>query len=551
MAASKIHKQVQLPRWLLILILVLIPLAFLINLGVQPFIDDEGNRATVALEMIWSGNFITPTLHGEYYYNKPPLWNWMLVLSMWLHGGASEWAVRFPAVLALWGFAGTVFVYFRKHMSFERSLLVAFMLLSCGRIALWESLVGLIDLAFSWTVFTLIMVHYHESEKERWGRMFLVTYLLMVIGFMFKGLPAIAFQGITLLLVFYFRKAWRKLFSLAHIGSGLLAVGLIAAYYAVYHQYHSLEEVFRVLFVESGKRTAAAYGWWDTVKHMLNFPIELSYHFLPWTVLLFLLLRRSARERLQEGAFVRFCRYAFFLNLIIYWLSPNFYPRYILMLLPLGFLQLVHMIPDEIGEKDYVYWIVRVVLGLFILVLAAAGLAPIFVEDTQFISGLYLKSGISFLLLMGLFVLYWKQPNWQYFILVASFLLFRVGFDLLALPPRAVDSSAQRLRDSTIEFAQRWQDRELFVFLETHMEPANSYYLQKEQDRIVARKKQDFNTEEYYIFNPLQYDRSLFETPVDSFVVRHSISPAYYVGQLKSVDLETIEAGTIGERPGF
>ncbi|MEO0727709.1 MAG: glycosyl transferase, partial [Bacteroidota bacterium] len=93
----------QLPRWLLILILVLIPLAFLVNLGVQPFIDDEGNRATVALEMIWSGNFITPTLHGEYYYNKPPLWNWILALSMWIHGGASEWAVRFPAVLALWG----------------------------------------------------------------------------------------------------------------------------------------------------------------------------------------------------------------------------------------------------------------------------------------------------------------------------------------------------------------------------------------------------------------------------------------------------------------
>ncbi|MEL7421790.1 MAG: hypothetical protein AAFN81_02310 [Bacteroidota bacterium] len=541
----------QLPRWLLIVILALIPLAFLVNLGVQPFIDDEGNRATVALEMIWSGNFITPTLHGEYYYNKPPLWNWILALSIWLHGGASEWAVRFPAVLALWGFAATVFSYFRKHISFERALLVAFMLLTCGRIIMWESLVGLIDLAFSWTIFTLIMVHYHESAKERWGRMFLLTYLLMVVGFMFKGLPAIAFQGITLLLVLYYRKAWKQLFSLAHIGSGLLAVGLIAAYYGIYHQYHSLEEVFRVLFVESGKRTAAAYGWWDTIKHMLNFPIELSYHFLPWTLLLLLLLRKSARLRLRGDDFIRFCRFAFFINIIIYWLSPNFYPRYILMLLPLGFVQLVQLIPDNIEQRDYLYWIIRIIIGLFILVLAAAGLAPIFVDDTQFISGLYWKSGLSFLLLLGLFLLYWKRPNWQYFILVASFMLFRVGFDLLALPPRAVDSSAQRLRDSSVEFAQRWEARELFVFLETHMEPATSYYLQKTQDQMIRRKKENLNTSDYYIFNPAQYHGSLFEAPVDSFVVRHSTSPVYYVGKLRTTDQKEISEKTIGERPGF
>ena len=106
-AASKIHNQVQLPRWLLISILLLIPLAFLVNLGVQPFIDDEGNRTTVALEMLWSGNFITPTLHGEYYYNKPPLWNWILALSIWLHGQTTEWATRFPSVLALFGFSWT------------------------------------------------------------------------------------------------------------------------------------------------------------------------------------------------------------------------------------------------------------------------------------------------------------------------------------------------------------------------------------------------------------------------------------------------------------
>ncbi len=553
MAASKIHKQVQLPRWLLVLILLLIPMAFLINLGLQPFIDDEGNRTTVALEMLWSSNFITPTLHGEYYYNKPPLWNWILALSIWLHGSASEWATRLPAVLALFGFSATVFHYCRKHLSQERALLVAFMLLSCGRIIFWESLLGLIDLAFSWVIFTMIMVLYHESKEERWGRMFLFSYLLMAIGFLFKGLPAIAFQGLSVLLILYYRKAWKQLFSIAHIGSGLLAVAIIASYYVVYNKYHSLETVFQVLFVESGKRTAVAYGWWDTIKHALNFPLELSYHFLPWSALLLLLLRPSSRKRLHESDFVRFCRYAFFVNIIIYWLSPNFYPRYILMLVPLGFIQLVSLIPEEAKPtKDWLYWTIRGILGLFMFVLAAGALAPIFVEDCQFIPGLLWKAGISFALLLSLFILYLKQPKWQYFLVVAGFILFRVGFDLLAIPPRDHDSSAQRLRDSSIEFAKHWQDRDdLYVFYETHMEPATSYYIQGTLDRPVQRKESAFTTTDYYIYNPKQYDWGLFEAPVDSFIVRHAGYPVYYVGKLKDTDIETIKEMTIGERPSF
>lgn len=531
----------------------MIPMAFLINLGLQPFIDDEGNRTTVALEMLWSGNFFTPTLHGEYYYNKPPLWNWILAAFIWLHGGASEWASRLPAVLALFGFSATVFHYCRKHLSLERALLVAFILLSCGRVIFWESLLGLIDLAFSWVIFTMIMVLYHESKAERWGRMFMLSYLLMAVGFMFKGLPAIAFQGLSVLLLLYFRQAWQKLFSLAHIGSGLLAVAIIASYYAIYNEYHSLETVFQVLFVESGKRTAVAYGWWDTLKHVLNFPLELSYHFLPWSALLLLLIRRSSRNRLKENDFVRFCRYAFFVNIIIYWLSPNFYPRYILMLVPLGFIQLVQLIPEHATtHKDWLYWTIRGILGLFMLVLAVGALAPVFVEDCQFIPGLLLKSGISCALLIGLCILYWKYPQWQYFLVVAGFFLFRIGFDLLALPPRDHDSSAQRLRDSSIEFAERWQEREdLYVFYETHMEPATSYYIQHTLDRPIRRKKSAFTNTDYYIYNPKQYDWTLFEAPVDSFIVRHAGYPVYYVGKLKRTDQESIEAKTIGERPSF
>ena len=55
------------------------------------FIDDEAIRSLVAQEMLWSGNYVAPTMHGDTYLNKPPLWNWILAISFYLHGEASEW----------------------------------------------------------------------------------------------------------------------------------------------------------------------------------------------------------------------------------------------------------------------------------------------------------------------------------------------------------------------------------------------------------------------------------------------------------------------------
>ena len=61
-----------------IILLLLIPALF-INLGMSPLIADEATRGMVAFEMQQSGELITPTIHGEYYYNKPPLYNWILL----------------------------------------------------------------------------------------------------------------------------------------------------------------------------------------------------------------------------------------------------------------------------------------------------------------------------------------------------------------------------------------------------------------------------------------------------------------------------------------
>ena len=75
-------------------------LSFLPFLGFVNLFDwDEINFAEAAREMIVSGNYSTVTIDFKPFWEKPPLFFWMQVLSMKLFG-INEFAARFPNAIA-------------------------------------------------------------------------------------------------------------------------------------------------------------------------------------------------------------------------------------------------------------------------------------------------------------------------------------------------------------------------------------------------------------------------------------------------------------------
>lgn len=57
---------------------------------------DEPRHAEVAAEMVRSGDYVIPQLNGEVYSDKPPPPFWVMVTSMRMLGGPSEFAARLP-----------------------------------------------------------------------------------------------------------------------------------------------------------------------------------------------------------------------------------------------------------------------------------------------------------------------------------------------------------------------------------------------------------------------------------------------------------------------
>ncbi len=500
--------------------LALLPAALLINLGMMTFIDDEAIRSLVALEMKLSGNYVTPTLMGEYYYNKPPLYNWILLAFFSIAGRFNELVARIPTLLSLGGFAATVFFVFKRHYGTRIAFLNAFVLITCGRILFWDSMLALIDICFSWVMFGLFMVVYHEFRKGNFQRLFLLSYLLTAVGFLMKGLPALVFQAFTLSAWFLYKREFRRLFSPGHfLGIGLLVLS-VGGYYGLYHQYNDLDNVFTTLFHESAKRTGARFGWQQTVIHLFTFPFEMVYHFLPWSLMILYFLKRGVRRQIGKDEFITFNLIVFLANIIVYWTSPEVYPRYLLMLAPLLFSAFLFLHEDHAGRRTWAFRIVEGFFAVWLGVMVLGSVAPAFLERTQHTPWLYAKTVFLVAGSALLFALFWMQQDKRLLLMVIALLLMRVGFNWFVLPDRLADDWGTLCRESSIQAGEQFRNRPLYIYGDTELQYTNAFYLTNARQQILRRASGPIDTTAVYIIHPGTY-AGLKYRKVGEFKYRH------------------------------
>ncbi|GAB1403385.1 MAG: glycosyltransferase family 39 protein [Lentimicrobiaceae bacterium] len=501
-------------------IVMLLPALFW-HLGFLPinFPTDEPTRAIVALEMIISNNFISPTINGAFYYNKPPLYNWIIAAFYKISGNYSEFTLRLPVVISLLLFGFTIFRFVKRELGAKQGFIVAMLFITSGRILFWDSFLGLIDITFSWLVYTSFMLIYHYHKRKQYLALFLVSYLLTSVTFLMKGLPSLVFQGITLLAFFSYNREFKKLFGWRHFaGIGLFLV-IVGGYYLVYIRYNSLDNVFTTLFSESEKRTIINYGWQRFVLHLFTFPIEMFYHFFPWSILWIFFFRRDFRKTLHNHPFLRFNFIVFIFNIIIYWTSPESYPRYIFMLFPPLFTILVYMFfMDRSKAGKYSRIVENFLLGVLILGAVAAIPMP-FLRITGFVDYAYLKAAIMLLVMVTLAWFYFHLPKQRLVIFAAAMLMVRVGFDWFIVPPRYDDFQIHKI--GALKAAEVTGQEPLHIFKDSETEHATSFYITLGKMQLLKHQYEGFNATDYYYLDPRMLPDSVYHTVYDFNLYRH------------------------------
>ena len=461
--------------------------AYLINLNLVQLINDEAIRAIVAFEMIKSGDFITPTIGGVPYLMKPPLFNWILALFFQLSGSWSETVIRLPVILSVILFAATIFVFIRKEFGNRVALINALAFVTYGRILFYESMHGLIDITFSWLIYIFFMLSWHFFRKKKYLALFLAAYAITAVAYLLKGLPSLVFVAVTLVVLFIQGKQIRMLFNWRHLLGLCLLISIVGGYYFVYFMNNTVGpgQVFDVLTGEVTRRTAVRFGIWNALLHLLTYPFENIYHFLPWSVMVILFLRKGSLKLIRENKFLWYLLVVFLFNIIPYWTSPEAYARYILMLVPL-FMTILFALYFECREKgSRIYLVVDYILGGFIGVISLAGI--VFMLHPA-INGLPHIAWVSVLLFLALGLIsyfYWKQDLNRLFWLAIALLVIRIAFDYSIIPSWEKSHPGVATKKLATELGAETAGRPLYVYWNPEFKP-DPYYHYRFNDEIFT-----------------------------------------------------------------
>lgn len=444
---------------------------------------EEGRRAIVTIEMMETGNYIVPSLHAHTYYNKPPLFNWLVALFYQLFGSTAEWVLRLPGVLSLFVSAWVFYRFLKKYLNPKTASLLACAGLCAGDLLFYGSVnAGEIDLFYSLLVVLQVLSIFHFYEQRKWWSLFLWSYLFMAAGILTKGLPSIAFQALTLVPFLLVKREWKKLFHPAHfIGAGI-CFALCAGYFYLYAQQEDVVAYMLNLFKQASQRTASEHTLTETLLGLLDFPGYLLGKLMPWPLFAMFLFFKPVRKTLSANRAVRFTVLFFFCNIWIYWMSPEMRIRYLYMFFPfLSFIFLEAALTETSTSEKLWSWVKKILMGIMVIAgfatIALAGLnASVSIEGIPAFEPNMFVVLVAFGLVA--FSIAWLlrksttrlQVFWSLLLLLA---VTRIAFDLVVLPLTNAD---QKHRNYTAELMELANGEDIYIYGTQRLTPSASLF---------------------------------------------------------------------------
>ncbi len=276
-------KQIEKNSLLILACVIIFTLFF--GIGGVPLLDpDEPVYAETAREMIQTGDFLSPRIFGDYWYDKPPMYYWLVAAAFKVFG-YSEFAARFPAALmgALTAFMlyFSVTKLFNERAGFWSSLILT----SCIQFFyLSKAAVTDTSLLFFMTGALLSFLH-----KKYW-----LMYVCMGFATLVKGPIGIVFPGIIIFLYLLLMGQLKEIFRM-HVMRGLLVYLLVAGpWYYLMYTVHGMEFINTFLGFHNVTRfTTPEHA--SRVTFWYYFPVVILGLF-PWTGLLIQSVKASISD---------------------------------------------------------------------------------------------------------------------------------------------------------------------------------------------------------------------------------------------------------------
>ena len=236
---------------------------YLAHIGSYHLIElDEGRYHRVAMEMVLSGDYLTPHFDYMPYFEKPIFQYWITALSMELFGFREFTGRILPALTGL----GNVFLAFwlGRTMYGRRTGILAAIIVATSALQLIVASIGVMDMALTFFI-DACLVSFYVFERTENKKYLLIFYAAMGFGMLTKGLIAIVFPVGILFWYALLSKRPRLFLKLFYLpGIALFLVIAMPWYYLVCQKN---PDFFYFFFIR---------------EHFLRFATKMHERFHPW-----------------------------------------------------------------------------------------------------------------------------------------------------------------------------------------------------------------------------------------------------------------------------
>ncbi len=334
---------------------------------------DEPRYAQVAREMLARHDWITPTLGGAPWLEKPALYYWQAMLAYKIFG-VSDWAARLPSAFDATLLIVSVYFFlrrFRPGAEMDGAVMTAS---AAGIIGFARAASMDMPLAAAFSIGMLAWYAWQESESRTFLTAF---YVFIAIGMLAKG-PVAPFLAAVIIVAFAIAKGDRRLIVRTLWIPGILVFCAVSVPWYVAVQLRN-PHFFHEFFLQHNLARFGTNLYHHREPFWYYLPVTLM-GLLPWTVFALAAIAESAGAWWRERRAMLQSKDALNVFLILWLIVPAAFfsisqsklPGYIVPALPAGTLLLAEYARRHTAEGERP----GLVLLLLHAVVAASVLVP-------------------------------------------------------------------------------------------------------------------------------------------------------------------------------
>jgi len=181
---------------------ILLGVLWFANLPLRPLFDpDEARYAEIPREMAASGDWVTPTLNGLKYFEKPPLQYWATA-ALYSGFGVHDWTARLWAAALAFLCVPLTFAFAARIGYSRDTALVAAALLAINPYFALGGQLNLLDQGLTFflsaAVFSFVLAQREHLDPRRTRNWMLVTWASLALAVLSKGIVTLVLAGATL-----------------------------------------------------------------------------------------------------------------------------------------------------------------------------------------------------------------------------------------------------------------------------------------------------------------------------------------------------------------